>query len=91
MVHLVVEGVVNSLPESSQGKSVFANITFMGGRINVQVPEHLLSSLRPRLGTLSVFYLDCYARPFPRTTKDGSTYFEMSFAPGKVLEVRDKK
>ena len=91
MVKILIEGSIPSLRDPVSGKKMYVDIIFMGGRVNVQVPENLISVLRSRLGQECVFCVDSYTRSFLRKSPDGSMHPEVTFSPGKLLEIRDKK
>lgn len=91
MVQLLIQGVVSSLRDPDPGKRMYSDIVFMGGKVNVQIPDSLIPVLRTRLGKPCVFIVDSYSRIQPRKCLDGSMWSEISFAPGKLVEVRDKK
>lgn len=91
MVRLLVEGVVSSLRDPDPGKKMYSDIVFMGGKVNVQIPDSLIPVLRTRLGQPCVFIVDSYSRIQPRKGVDGSMRSEILFSPGKLVEVRDKK
>lgn len=91
MVRLLVEGVVSSLRDPDPGKKMYSDIVFMGGKVNVQIPDNMIPILRSRLGQPCIFILDSYSRVQPRKVSDGSLRSEILFSPGKLVEVRDKK
>ena len=91
MVQILIQGACLSMREPEPGKKLYVDISFMGGRVNVQVPENLISVLRSRLGQECVFCVDSYTRSFLRKSPDGSMHPEVTFSPGKLLEIRDKK
>lgn len=91
MVQILIQGACLSMREPEPGKKLYVDISFMGGKINVQIPDHLISSLRSRIGHECVFLVDSYQRTYYRTSKDGASHLDVTFSPGKVLEIKDKK